>query len=743
VNKKIIRVLSGLGTFLVVCARVQAQPAILQQPISILDQLLGSTVSFCVGAQSPSSTNLQYQWLRNGVIIPGATNSCLPINDLQAINCGAFSVLVSDGVGVAVSEPADLTVTGLDILQGLDNIIDALDLIQTNGVIRSYNTNAVKQPGTPEIIPGDPGGAEIWFKWTVPTLQSSGIVTFNTLGSDFDTTMAAYTGSEPTSLTPVPSAISDDDAAGYLNSQVSFYAVKGTTYLIAVDGFFGARGNVVLSWTLYPGSSKLPNAAPMPQAVVSNNGALVSINSPWQGKNCDWFLNGELFATNTSVLYVGNLSQSTVGSYVARFTTPDGIVVSSEPTELQINLLQDGSTSTNSIAWVKFLDSANNPFIEPGAGKDDAIKLGGGGDSAGYSCCQVFSTSGNPGEPGEPVVCNQDGAHPSWYSYVAPASGTLLINSEGSTFNTILGVFTGPGNCFSTLTNIGCGYTTDYQHEGQPSVYVPNIPAGQTNYIVIEGENGASGQVHLNLYFGSPISITSPLINQSGPPGTNVELSVAVTGSSPITYTWQFNGTNIPGATNYALTISNLQDFNAGTYDVLVSNSVSESSSYAVVSCVAAPAIITQPVSQTVAFDGTATLNVTATGSPAPVYQWFRNGTAGCGNGNALSIPSFQSIDEGRYTVVVSNNLGSVTSSPALLLLNGPLRVQSFALSSGNFSLELAGVAGGEYIIMASSDLIEWVPVFTNYAPNGILSFSDTNAAALNYRFYRAVTNSQ
>jgi hypothetical protein len=393
---------------LAVCGRLQAQPTILQQPIALLDQLLGSSVSLCVTAQSATSTNLQYQWLRNGVIIPGATNSCLPINGLQAADCGAFSVLVSDGVGIAVSEPADVTVS-INILQGIDNLIDALDLINTNGVIRSYNTNAVKQPGTPDIIPGDPGGSEIWFKWTVPTLQSSGIVTFSTLGSDFDTTMGVYTGSEPTGLTPVPSAINDDDAAGYLNSQVTFYAVSGTTYLIAVDGFYGAQGNVVLNWTLYPNSTTLPTAIPTPQAITASNGATVTLNSPWPGLNCDWLFNGVVTATNTSVLIISNLDQTTVGSYVARFNTSASVALSAEPTQVQINTLQDGSTSTNSVAWIKYLDSASSAFVQPAAAKTQVQKLDGGGDSAGFSCSQTFSTTGNSDEPGEPVVCDQNG----------------------------------------------------------------------------------------------------------------------------------------------------------------------------------------------------------------------------------------------------------------------------------------------------------------------------------------------
>jgi len=667
------RSLLVLVLVLAACGRLQAQPNILQQPLALLDQLLGSSVSLCVSAQSPASTNLQYQWLRNGVRIPGATNACLPINGLQAIDCGNFSVLVSDGDGVAVSEPADVTVSGINILQGLLGIIDGLDPLATSGVIRSYNTGAVKQSGTPEIIPGDPGGSEIWFEWSVPLLEGSGIVTFSTLGSDFDTTMAAYTGSEPNNLTPVPSAINDDDAGGYLNSQVTFYAVKGTTYLIAVDGFYGVQGNVVLSWALNPGSSKLPNATPAPQAITASNGATVTLNSPWPGNNCDWLFNGTVVVTDTSVLTIANLGPATVGSYVARFTTSDGIAVSAEPTEVQINTLQDGSTSANSIARIKFLESANSAFVPPASQKTVAKKLGGGGDSGGYSCAQVFNTAANADEPGEPVICEQNGAHPGWYSYVTPSSGSLLITTAGSSFNTILGVFTGPGNSFSTLTSVGCGYTTNYPHDGQPSVYISNVPAGQTNYIVVEGENGASGIVHLNISLGSPISISSPPQSQVAGPGTNVTLAVSVSGTTPLSYIWQFNGVNLAGETNGTLTISNMQAFQAGTYTVVMSNSVSEVTAQAVVSFGNPISISSTPQSQVAGPGTNVTLAVGASGSGPISYAWQFNGIILNGaTNNTLTINNMQASEAGTYTAIMSNPV-SVVSAQAVVSFENPI----------------------------------------------------------------------
>src|SRR5262245_56680532 len=53
-----------------------------------------------------------------------------------------------------------------------------------------------------------------------------------------------------------------------------------------------------------------------------------------------------------------------------------------------------------------------------------------------------------------------------------------------------------------------------------------------------------------------PIIITHPVI-QSGFAGTNVSLLVAINATPPVAYQWQFNGNNLPGATNISLTLTN------------------------------------------------------------------------------------------------------------------------------------------------------------------------------------------
>ena len=86
------------------------------------------------------------------------------------------------------------------------------------------------------------GFNSIWWRWTAP---SNSWVTFTTFGSNFDTLLAVYTGISLTQLTRI---VAGDDDIPNKQSRVAFNAVEGVEYFIAVDGFRGAWGNVVLNW---------------------------------------------------------------------------------------------------------------------------------------------------------------------------------------------------------------------------------------------------------------------------------------------------------------------------------------------------------------------------------------------------------------------------------------------------------------------------------------------------------------
>ncbi|MBI5766902.1 MAG: immunoglobulin domain-containing protein [Verrucomicrobia bacterium] len=76
------------------------------------------------------------------------------------------------------------------------------------------------------------------------------------------------------------------------------------------------------------------------------------------------------------------------------------------------------------------------------------------------------------------------------------------------------------------------------------------------------------------------------------------------------------------------------------------------------------PSITLQPQGATVAPGGSATFRVTATGSAPLAYQWFKNGVAVTGaTADTLQFNNAQTADAGSYSVVITNALGTATSS--------------------------------------------------------------------------------
>jgi hypothetical protein len=107
----------------------------------------------------------------------------------------------------------------------------------------AHNDAATKQPGEPNHA-GNPGGKSLWYCWTA---QANTPITFDTIGSTFDTLLAVYTGNTVSNLSLVAS--NDDIIPGVdVQSSLTFTPVTGRTYRIAVDGYGGASGIIALNW---------------------------------------------------------------------------------------------------------------------------------------------------------------------------------------------------------------------------------------------------------------------------------------------------------------------------------------------------------------------------------------------------------------------------------------------------------------------------------------------------------------
>src|SRR5262249_44588126 len=87
--------------------RVMIPAVILAQPQGVAVPPT-NLVTFSVTAYSPSP--LRYQWQFNGTNLPGQTNSSLSLSNVQPVNGGDYSVVVSDPISSIRSDPAPLII---------------------------------------------------------------------------------------------------------------------------------------------------------------------------------------------------------------------------------------------------------------------------------------------------------------------------------------------------------------------------------------------------------------------------------------------------------------------------------------------------------------------------------------------------------------------------------------------------------------------------------------------------------
>lgn len=155
---------------------------------------------------------------------------------------------------------------------------------------------------------------------------------------------------------------------------------------------------------------------------------------------------------------------------------------------------------------------------------------------------------------------------------------------------------------------------------------------------------------------------------------SNVTFSGVVNGyPKEFTYQWYKNSAIIPEATGNTYSINNVTNNDAATYLLSVSNtqgSVSGSASLTVIPF-SAPVITAQPSDLSLSSGYFGQMYVVANGVPNPNYQWRKDGIdIISGIYSSLVFTNVKEQDAGIYDVVVSNNVGSITSSGATLTIN-------------------------------------------------------------------------
>lgn len=278
----------------------------------------------------------------------------------------------------------------------------------------------------------------------------------------------------------------------------------------------------------------------------------------------------------------------------------------------------------------------------------------------------------------------------------------------------------------------------------QSTLIISNLVASDAGDYQVNVSNSHGSVISSNatLTVLFPPSFISQPANQDVVLSSNVSFAATASGTEPLRYQWQKNGINlidsgpVSGSTTTNLTIANAQTNDAGSYQLIVTNDYgSVTGAVAVLSILVPAAIASEPSSQSVLLNSNAVFSASASGTLPLRFQWYFNGAPLADNGHVsgststnLTITSVQTNDAGSYQLVVTNDYGSASSSPATLTILVPATItgqptnQSVVLNSNaSFTVTATGTGPLNY---------QWQFKGTNLADSGHIS--GTTTATLN-----------
>jgi len=173
--------------------------------------------------------------------------------------------------------------------------------------------------------------------------------------------------------------------------------------------------------------------------------------------------------------------------------------------------------------------------------------------------------------------------------------------------------------------------------------------------------------------------------------GDNAQFFVVATGVAPLTYQWQLNNVDIPGATNSSITINGITPANAGAYTCIVSGASTcgaITSNPANLTVNPKINILVQPLNTNVCEDNTAIFTVDATGTGLLNYKWLYNNVYLTDNARVfgattkeLRVNLSTNADEGIYKCEIYSACGNTTSNSVALSVTDSTKIVAHPLS--------------------------------------------------------------
>jgi hypothetical protein len=363
-----------------------------------------------------------------------------------------FTVTATDGEGNLATATADYTVLANP---ENDDFVDAL-VLDTEGTTSGTNVGATMEPSEP-MHAQSLAGASVWFRWTAPT---TGFISVDTVGSNFDTVLAIYTGTSVDELTEIDS---NDNAVGPQSALHDVPVSEGTVYSIVVAGADDDDewGDYTLTWSFLE--------------LNDVTSPVVALESP---------ADGGLYFVGTTVFADYACIDETLGSGIASCT---GDVADGAPI--------DTSTAGPQTFTVTATDNVGNDTVvtaeytvQPFTNDDfaNALPIEGTGSL-------VATNDAATKETGEPDHADDAGGASVWFRWTAGEDGFLSVDTLFSDFDTTLAVYS--GTSVDALTELGAN---DNSLGSQSRVRDIPVTAGQTYHIAVDGAGGARGQIVLS-----------------------------------------------------------------------------------------------------------------------------------------------------------------------------------------------------------------------------------------------------
>jgi hypothetical protein len=628
--------------------------------------VLGVDVLFAAEITAAPAPALQ--WFFNNAALPGATNTTLLLTNVTMSASGSYRVVADNFAGSAISPVATLTIIpqvplpvaldtpGQEWITGGDALWvgqpftthDGVDAAQSGFLFddeASWLQTTVTGPG------------QVSFRWKVSSEAGYDFVQFTIGGVE----QAAISGE-----------------VDWQQRTISFPSGPQTfRWAYLKDG--SAHDGADRAWLDEVRFEIAPRIVTQPVSQVLLAGsnatfAVVAVGVP--APTYQWQFNGANLpgATNAS-LTVANVASNNAGNYRVAVSNPFGSVTSTAA-----GLTVYPALNSLTLTPPNPVEFGGTP--EPDGGVGD-------GDRGVFITALNTFTIGSMG-----IEANLTAANLTLVAKIYAANGTTRGALLASVARNFVDVGTGFYDVpidftFSAGANydVAIGFLPDSSLSIRFFEFDPTMFGSQPFNVgglarVIDGEdNGSAGNYvmpHMRFNGGAPIINGPPLIgsqptNQTVLAGGTAAFAVEAIGSPPLSYQWQHDAVAIPGATNQTLVLNNVLPANAGTYRVIISNVFGETASApaTLTVIVQAPVITAQPASQAVLGGGSVALSVTATGVPAPTYQWKRDGADIPGATNStFALNNVTAADTGTYKVIVRNLVGTATSLPARLTVN-------------------------------------------------------------------------